>query len=80
MITEQDINKGLDEAFIKAGQNAYFGNGFMAGVKFVLEFKQKNNKKLQTDGLQSECSDDCNKCEFAGGCKDFGKNTPTAEL
>ena len=38
---------------------------------------QKNNQKLNPKQAHSEdCTDDCNKCEFAGGCKDFGKNTP----
>ena len=29
------IEKGLEEAYIKAGENAYFGNGFKAGVEFA---------------------------------------------
>lgn len=28
------IKEGLDEAYKKAGQNAYFGNGFNAGIEF----------------------------------------------
>lgn len=34
-LTEEDINKGMDDAFKRAGHNAYFGNGFRAGVKFA---------------------------------------------
>ena len=29
------IKEGLDEAYNKAGQNAYFGYGFKAGVEFA---------------------------------------------
>jgi hypothetical protein len=29
------IQQGLDESYKKAGQNAYFGNGFTAGVEFT---------------------------------------------
>ena len=29
------IEEGLDEAYQKAGENAYFGNGFKAGVEFA---------------------------------------------
>jgi hypothetical protein len=37
MITEKQINEALGEAYKKAGVNAYFGNGFQAGVKFAQE-------------------------------------------
>lgn len=29
------IEQGLDEAYKKAGENAYFANGFKAGVEFA---------------------------------------------
>lgn len=29
------IEEGLDEAYKKSGQNAYFGNGFNSGVEFA---------------------------------------------
>lgn len=29
------IEQALDEAYLKAGHNAYFGNGFKAGVEFA---------------------------------------------
>jgi hypothetical protein len=32
------IKEGLDEAYKKAGQNAYFGNGFNSGVEFAQRF------------------------------------------
>lgn len=35
-IEEKEIVKGRDEAYKKAGSNAYFGNGFQAGVDFAL--------------------------------------------
>jgi hypothetical protein len=35
-MSEEQIRKGIDEAFKAAGPNAYFGNGFRAGIKFVL--------------------------------------------
>jgi len=36
-IEEKEIVKGIDEAYKKAGSNAYFGNGFQAGVDFALK-------------------------------------------
>ena len=40
-IEEKEILKGIDESYKKAGSNAYFGNGFQAGVDFALK-KVKN--------------------------------------
>ena len=37
MITDEQIKQGLDKSYKEAGHNAYFGNGFKAGVKFALE-------------------------------------------
>ena len=34
-ITKEQISEALDIAYKKAGNNAYFGNGFEAGVKSV---------------------------------------------
>lgn len=34
---EKEIPKALDDAYKKAGQNVYFGNGFELGCKFILE-------------------------------------------
>ncbi len=36
-LTEEQIQKGLDEAYKEAGHNAYFGNGFKLGVAFALK-------------------------------------------
>jgi hypothetical protein len=36
-ITKEQIKTGLDKAYKDAGQNAYFGNGFEAGVAFALK-------------------------------------------
>jgi DNA-binding Xre family transcriptional regulator len=36
-ITDEQINEGLGKAYKKAGHNAYFGNGFEAGVRFTQE-------------------------------------------
>tara|TARA_R100001244_G_C5138526_1_gene127405 strand:+ start:500 stop:859 length:360 start_codon:yes stop_codon:yes gene_type:complete len=38
-LTDQEIQTGLDEAFVKAGDNAYFGNGFRMGVSL---YESKN--------------------------------------
>ncbi len=32
IIAKKDIEDGLDKAYQEAGANAYFGNGFYAGV------------------------------------------------
>ena len=37
MITDEQIKQGLDKAYNEAGHNAYFGNGFEAGVKYAQE-------------------------------------------
>lgn len=37
MITDGEIADACNKAYIKAGHNAYFGNGFEAGVRFALE-------------------------------------------
>lgn len=37
MITDEQIADGCNKAYLKAGHNAYFGNGFEAGVRFALE-------------------------------------------
>jgi len=31
----QTVNEGLNKAYKEAGQNAYFGNGFMRGIDFA---------------------------------------------
>ena len=34
-MSEEEINEGLIVAYREAGHNAYFGNGFHAGVEFA---------------------------------------------
>ncbi len=34
----ETIEQALDEAYKNAGSNAYFGNGFRAGVEFAQQF------------------------------------------
>ena len=46
-LTEEQIIDGQNEAYLKAGYNAYFGNGFNAGVEFAL--KQVNKLPIQND-------------------------------
>lgn len=40
-ISNEEIKKAIDVAYAKAGQNAYFGNGFEAGVKYAQEQFEK---------------------------------------
>ena len=57
-LTEEEITDGLNEAFLKAGHNAYFGNGFNAGVEFALEKVKKLNIHdviMQSEQLGCEC-------------------------
>lgn len=39
-LTDKEIQKGCDEAYKKLGLNAYFGNGFKAGVEFATKIYQ----------------------------------------
>ena len=47
-IKKEEIKKGLKEAYKEAGHNAYFGDGFEAGVRFALEIiaKENNNNSV----------------------------------
>ena len=51
-LTEEQIIDGQNEAYLKAGQNAYFGNGFNAGVEFAL--KQVNKLAIPLVSNQRE--------------------------
>lgn len=54
-ISKEQIKAGLDEAFEKAGNNAYFGNGFNAGVEFAQEqINSSNDIHNVIDILKSE--------------------------
>ena len=35
--TKEEMSNALDEAYKKAGDNAYFANGFAFGVEFALQ-------------------------------------------
>jgi len=39
-VTEEQISDACNKAYVEAGHNGYFANGFNSGVRFVLE-KQK---------------------------------------
>ena len=74
-LNKEQIKQGLDKAYKQAGHNAYFGNGFEAGVQYAQEqFKilnipcvtvsyfdtiQKGFKKLQ---------EDCTEVRLVGFC------------
>jgi hypothetical protein len=36
-LTKEQIKQGLHKAYKEAGHNAYFGNGFEAGLKYAQE-------------------------------------------
>ncbi len=41
MKDKEKLKEGLGKAFESAGKNAYFGNGFMAGVRFIEDHYNK---------------------------------------
>lgn len=47
--TSKEIKEALDEAYNKAGQNAYFGNGFEAGVRFAKKKFKARIEELNDD-------------------------------
>ncbi len=53
-ISEEKVTQALNKAFEKAGQNAYFGNGFRMGVKFAME-QIKNDGEGQREKLVCDC-------------------------
>ena len=74
-ITDAQIADGCNEAYLKAGHNAYFGNGFNAGVEFALKIvngADSESKALHIDSVSVRC--DCNdvnkyKCNEDPRCK-----------
>ena len=68
MITDKEIKTGLDKAYAKAGTNAYFGNGFEAGVKFATDQLLKNNKEIAIDKKPCEY---CNRQKYSYDYHDF---------
>jgi len=58
--TKEQMSKALDEAYKKAGHNAYFANGFEAGVKYAQEqFKILNIPVVvgRSEQLKTFCED-----------------------
>ena len=45
-MTAEEIQKGLDKAYKEAGRNAYFGNGFVAGIEFANNHHKEASKEL----------------------------------
>ena len=72
-LTEDQIQKGLDEAYKKAGSNAYFGNGFKAGIKFALKILNGDTEKREsklfcytcncTEGTNAKGNNYCSMCD-----------------
>ena len=85
MLTEQEIEKGLDSAYKKAGQNAYFGNGFRAGLDFALKALNTQNTAPNSEykspsaqsckGCKNQSNLYCNKCSRWKGHFDYYENT-----
>ena len=67
-IEEKEIVKGIDEAYKKAGSNAYFGNGFKAGVDFALE-RVKNLTIPVVVGQSEQLV--CDVCESANNIQTY---------
>lgn len=51
MISEEKIQKALNESYYNIGPNAYYGNGFIKGVEFAeseyKELKAQRNEILE---------------------------------
>lgn len=52
MFTKEQIQKGLDNAYKQAGENAYFGNGFHAGIQFAQENKLNATESISVGQLK----------------------------
>ena len=50
----KEEQEALDKAFDKAGQNAYFGNGFKAGLEFAKNQKRSEKEQALFDYLSQE--------------------------
>jgi hypothetical protein len=46
--TEEELKAAMDKAYKQSGQNAYFNNGFLAGVKFMEEKQEQFDKILDS--------------------------------
>jgi len=50
-IDKEKIIDAQNKAYVKAGNNAYFGNGFNAGVEFVLSLINSQDIHIQIFGI-----------------------------
>ena len=46
-ITPEQHDNALNKAYNEAGQNAYFGNGFNAGIEFAQKLQETQEQKVQ---------------------------------
>ena len=84
--TKEEIKQGMNEAYQQAGHNAYFGNGFKAGIAFALA-KMEREKIGRLEGVsdieEEEDTEFCPHCNSADiyceggefnewGCNDCG--------
>ena len=47
MITKEQVKEAMEIAYKKAGNNAYFENGFEAGVNFAIEVLTKPDIQVE---------------------------------
>lgn len=45
-ISENEISNAMDVAYMEAGHNAYFGNGFKAGIEFFKAYQESTNNLI----------------------------------
>jgi len=55
--TKEEIKQGMNEAYQQAGHNAYFGNGFKAGIAFAVA-KMEREKIGRLEGVSKLSFDD----------------------
>ena len=60
--------QGLSEAYKQAGQNAYFGNGFMAGIEFAQRWIDAKLELPKSDELYL-VKFDLDESKLVGGLK-----------
>jgi hypothetical protein len=70
MITDGEIADACNKEYIKAGHNAYFGNGFEAGVRFALE--QLKNCSIPAVIKSCETCSKLGECKIVQSCKERG--------
>jgi len=72
MIPTKEQEQALNKAYKKAGNNAYFGNGFNAGVKFALEYIKTCNAPAVSESVEPVGEDTV--CPKYDECINRGKN------